>query len=96
MMRTYLSALILAATLGVPAVPAVAHASTRVGVEFRVYDRRHHDYHRWNNTEQRAYRQYLSERRYQYHAYSRLRRERQDDYWRWRHRELEHERHERR
>jgi hypothetical protein len=91
MMRRSLSALVLTAALGASAVPAVARADAR---EVRVYDRRYHDYHRWNEGEERTYRQYLHDRHQSYRAYKRQERARQNAYWRWRHRQLEHERHE--
>ena len=92
MMRRFLSALVLTAALGASAVPAVARADDRV--EIRVYDRRYHDYHRWNEAEEHSYRQYLHDRHRNYVAYEREQRARQLAYWRWRHRQLEHERHE--
>ena len=53
----------------------------------RYYDREHRDYHEWNEAENNAYRHWLMEERReaQYREYARLQRERQIEYWRWRH-----------
>ena len=51
----------------------------------RFYDEPHHDYHRWNDGEERAYHQYLAERHMEYREFRRLNQRDQDDYWRWRH-----------
>ncbi len=51
----------------------------------RVYDRGHRDYHNWNGDEDRFYRQYLDEHHHPYRAFSRMDRQQQLQYWRWRH-----------
>jgi hypothetical protein len=51
----------------------------------RYYDEYHSDYHNWNDGEDRAYRAWLAERRWEYREYARLNRDEQRDYWRWRH-----------
>ena len=53
--------------------------------EIRYYDSRAHDYHPWNDQEDRAYRNYLKERNREYHAFNRLNKRDQEDYWLWRH-----------
>jgi hypothetical protein len=39
----------------------------------------------YNRDEDRAYRAYLREQHYEYRSLGRQRRERQAEYWRWRH-----------
>lgn len=51
----------------------------------RYYDRDGRDYHVYDQKEDRAYRGYLVEKHYEYRAYPKLTRERQRDYWKWRH-----------
>lgn len=55
--------------------------------ERRYYDRERHDYHAWDTHEQAAYRHWLMEERHEreYREYPRINRERQAEYWRWRH-----------
>ncbi len=54
----------------------------------RIRDRNHGDYHAWNDREDRAYRQFLAERRREYRDFSRLRDREQREYWSWRHNHL--------
>jgi hypothetical protein len=52
----------------------------------RYYDHDRHDYHEWNERENRAYRRWLEERHErEVREFNRIDRERQRDYWRWRH-----------
>jgi dienelactone hydrolase len=86
MIRRTFSALTLIAALGAPAVmPAVALAEAQPGVSIRIYDRSHHDYHRWNHDEDRRYRQYLAEHHRSYRSFTRTSRQQQLAYWQWRH-----------
>ncbi len=52
----------------------------------RYYDRDAKDWHEWNEREGRAYQRYLEEKRMEHRDWVRLKREQQQDYWRWRHR----------
>ena len=75
-MRRYLTTLLLGAAL---CTPGVMHAK-------KYYDRDRHDYHEWNEHEERAYRHWLQEeRRHEYHPWVKARRQEQMEYWRWRH-----------
>ena len=79
-MRRFFGSLALAAILLAPtAIFGEEH--------HRYYDRERHDWHEWNEVENRAYRHWLMEERHerQYREYARLRAERQREYWRWRH-----------
>lgn len=51
----------------------------------RVYDQTHKDYHNWDDNEDRAYRQRLSEQHRKYRDFSKQNRKQQDEYWNWRH-----------
>ena len=87
MSRT-LNALILGVALSLPAA-VVARADDehhdREKAK-RYYDRERKDYHEWNEHENRAYRRWMEDRRErEYREFNRLERERQRDYWRWRH-----------
>ena len=98
MLRRTLSVLTVIAALGGSALlPASALAKDRDKdkekhkgknkhrSESRVYDRAHRDYHSWNGDEDRFYRQYLDQQHHQYRAFSRMNRQQQLEYWRWRH-----------
>jgi hypothetical protein len=80
------SVLVLSAFLVGPISAVTASASPQLTV--RVYDSEHHDYHRWDRSEQARYRAYLNEQHRNYVAYSRQRAAQRRAYWRWRH---EHE-----
>jgi len=60
-------------------------AATGCAARLRVYDEDHHDYHRWDDREDRAYRQYLTERHEDYREFSQRSHQEQSDYWNWRH-----------
>ena len=51
----------------------------------RYYDREAHDYHTWNNQEDRAYRVYLGEQHRDYHDFRRTKSAQQREYFKWRH-----------
>jgi hypothetical protein len=91
-MTRHLSAAALAFTLAGPIVLTTTTLSEGATVSVRVYDREHHDYHRWDGPERRAYRHYLEERHHAYVRYSRQRQAERRAYWRWRHEQLERER----
>lgn len=80
----FIASLFLAAALVAP-VSIVAAPAPQTGVQIRVYDRDHHDYHNWDDREDHAYRGYLVERHRNYRAYDRQNRRSQRDYWNWRH-----------
>ncbi len=82
-MRRFLGALMLGAFLSAPvAVLADDHHDK----DNRYYDPYRHDYHEWNEHEQRAYRHWLEEERHQrYHDWNRANSRERREYWRWRH-----------
>jgi len=83
--RHYLASLFLTAALAVPTSLMAAAAPQEASVQIRVYDRNHRDYHNWDDHENRAWNQYLSENHRESHEYSRSKRREQSQYWNWRH-----------
>ena len=81
--------LLLAAALAVPVIVAAA-APQHVGVQVRVYDRNHRDYHNWDDDEESSYRLYLQQQHQTYRAYGRQHRRTQEQYWNWRHSHPDH------
>jgi hypothetical protein len=56
----------------------------------RYYHRDGHDYHVYNNQEDRAYRAYLGERHQTYREFHTVKRSQQNEYFRWRHQHPDH------
>lgn len=89
MFRT-LSTLLIGAVLCGPATFLARadddhHEHDKVKIK-RYYDADRHDYHEWNEHENRAYRRWMEERRErEFRDYVRMKREQQREYWRWRH-----------
>ena len=84
-MSRYLSALLLGAVLSTPVlVRADEHEHEKIKIK-RYYDPYKHDYHEWNEKEERAYHKWVEERHEQYRHFEKARREEQREYWRWRH-----------
>ena len=81
----FLGSLLLTAALAAPVAMIAAPAPQRVGVQLRIYDRHHKDYHNWDDREESSYRRYLAEQRQSYRVYARQHRRDQDRYWEWRH-----------
>jgi len=59
----------------------------------RYEDKTHHDSHDWNESEDRAYREYLQEHHKKYHDFARAKTREQQDYWTWRHSHTDNDRH---
>jgi hypothetical protein len=86
----YVSALLLTAALAATG-SIVAAATPQEGVQVRIYDSGHHDYHNWDEREDRAYRGYLEKRHEEYHAYATWHHKEQQNYWNWRHSHRDHD-----
>jgi hypothetical protein len=56
----------------------------------RYYDRDGRDYHVYNNQEDRAYRLYLGEQHQDYREFRKMKRNQQQQYFRWRHEHPDH------
>jgi hypothetical protein len=78
-----LSAVLLSAVLLLPM--AAAKDDDHHHRQKRYYDREGHDYHVYDQQEDRAYRTYLQEQHREYRDLGRETRNRQKEYWRWRH-----------
>jgi hypothetical protein len=94
--RRYVGSLVFTAVLAAPAVALAGAAPQEAGVQIRVYDRDHRDYHNWDNREDRAYRNYLAEQRREYRDYNKQNHKEQKHYWNWRHSHPDHDEHEQR
>ena len=53
--------------------------------EHRYYDKKHKDYHEWNDHEDRAYRMYWQQHGGHYTDWDRASSRQRNDYWNWRH-----------
>jgi hypothetical protein len=62
--------------------PVAANADDH---EKRYYDRDGHDYHAWNDHEDRAYRIYLGEQHRDYREFGKVKVTQQREYFKWRH-----------
>ncbi len=82
-------ALLLAAVVAAP----VASTGCVVRARARIYDPDYRDYHRWDDHERQAYREYWEERHERYRDYDRLNGEQRREYWEWRHRHSDNDRH---
>jgi len=78
----YIGSLLLAAA---PAFVVTEAKAQESGVQVRIYDRDHRDYHNWDDREDRAYRRYLQEQRREYREYHYQNHRAQRHYWNWRH-----------
>lgn len=77
--------LLIAATLSAAlVVPLATYAQEHH--DDRYYDKRHHDYHQWNDHEDRAYHMYWEQRHQPYVAFTAATPAQQQAYWDWRHR----------
>src|SRR5580700_6953374 len=84
----YLSFFFLTAAMTATAAAKVGAQEvviTHEGDHTRYYDRNHHDYHVWNDNEDRSYRVYLGERHREYSDFHHENSRRQNAYWNWRH-----------
>jgi hypothetical protein len=84
MMRNRFSALALVAALVSPVVIS-STAQAQAGVELRIYDKNHKDYHNWNADEDKTYRAYLNDNHRKYRDFKRQSAAQQRAYWQWRH-----------
>jgi hypothetical protein len=83
--KHYIASLFLTAALAAPISIMAAPIPQEAGVQVRVYDKHHKDYHNWDDNENRAWNQYLSENHRDSHEYSKANKREQSQYWNWRH-----------
>lgn len=81
----YIHSLLLAAAIAAPTAIMAEPKPQEGGIQVRVYDRDHRDYHNWDDREDRAYRGYLTERHQNYREYNRQNGREQKRYWKYRH-----------
>jgi hypothetical protein len=80
--RRFVPLLVLAAS--VLTSVAMSGCAARVHVN-TLYDPTHGDWHRWDDDERRAYRQYWQETHEPFRTYGALSQQDVNDYWSWRH-----------
>jgi hypothetical protein len=81
----FIGSLILAAALIAPVAIMAAPVPQDGGVQIRIYDRSHKDYHNWDDHENRAWGIFLTDNHRKSHEYSRASKKEQGQYWNWRH-----------
>ena len=86
----FIGSLLLAGVIFAP-TEVVAAPLPQEGIQVRVYDSHHRDYHNWDDREDHAYRGYLVERHRSYRAYNEQRARDQRNYWKWRHQHPDHD-----
>jgi hypothetical protein len=86
-----ISSLLLAATLGAPVAVLATPGQKDVGVQVRIYDSRHKDYHNWDDHENHAWGLYLSSNHKKDHDFSKSSKKEQSQYWDWRHSHPDHD-----
>jgi hypothetical protein len=80
-----IASLFLAAAVAAPLSVMANPVPQEAGVQVRVYDRNHKDYHNWDDHENRAWGVYLTENHKNHHDYARASKKEQGRYWDWRH-----------
>jgi hypothetical protein len=78
----YMASLLVTAAL---VAPVAIQAAPAPQVQVRVYDKDHKDYHNWDDNENRAWNQYLSDNHKQPHDFKKAKKSEQSEYWNWRH-----------
>lgn len=81
----YIASLFLTVALVAPVSIMAFPVPQDANVQVRVYDKDHKDYHNWNDNENRAWGQYLTENHRQPHEFSKANKKEQSQYWNWRH-----------
>ena len=81
----YIASLFLTAALVAPVSILAAPRPQTASVQVRVYDSSHKDYHNWDDNENHAWGQYLSESKKEPHEFTKAPKKEQSQYWNWRH-----------
>jgi hypothetical protein len=81
----YITSLFLTAALAAPVAIMASPVPQESHNQNRVYDKDHKDYHTWDDNENRAWGQYLSDNHKTSHEYSKSNKKEQSDYWNYRH-----------
>jgi hypothetical protein len=86
----FIGSLLLTGAIFAPTA-IMSAALPQEGIQVRVYDSHHHDYHNWDDREDHAYRGYLVEHHRSYRSYDQQRARDQRNYWKWRHQHPDHD-----
>jgi len=87
----YISSLLLAVALAAPVAVLAIPASKDDGVQIRVYDSHHKDYHNWDDHENRAWGVYLTNNHKKQREFKKASKREQNNYWNWRHSHPDHD-----
>jgi hypothetical protein len=81
----YITSLFLTAALAAPVAIMASPVPQEGRDQSRVYDKQHKDYHNWDDKENHAWGQYLSDNHKSSHEYPKANRKEQSQYWNYRH-----------
>lgn len=81
----FIASLFQTAALAAPVAIMAAPVPQEARVQVRVYDRQHKDYHNWDDNENRAWGQYLTQNHRNSHEFSKANKGEQSKYWNYRH-----------
>jgi len=81
----YFASLFLIAAIAAPMSLMAAAVPQAVGVQVRVYDRGHKDYHNWDDHENQTWIRYRSDNHRNVREYSKASKRDQSQYWNYRH-----------
>ena len=81
----YIASLFLTAALAAPVSIMAVPVPQEARDQNRVYDKDHKDYHNWDDNENRAWGQFLTENHKKSHEFSKAKTKEQSQYWNWRH-----------
>lgn len=81
----YITSLFLTAALAAPVAIMAIPVPQEGRDQHRVYDKEHKDYHNWDDNENHAWGQYLTENHKTSHEYSKANKKEQSQYWNYRH-----------
>jgi len=87
----FIGSLVLAATIVAPLAIMAAPMPNADGVQIRVYDRNHKDYHNWDDHENAAWGVYLNDNHKKSHEFRKSNKREQSNYWNWRHSHPDHD-----
>ena len=87
----YMSSLILATVIASPVALLAAPRPNDGGVQVRVYDTHHKDYHNWDDRENHAWGVYLTNNHKKNHEFTKSSKKEQNNYWNWRHSHPDHD-----
>lgn len=84
-MKKILTSFVVGAALLIPGTISAQPQRHDDRDDHRYYDKKHKDYHEWNDHESRAYRIYWQQHHRNYVDWERASERQRNDYWNWRH-----------